>query len=545
MVFNRSHQTLFTILGILFWGLLIGSPLQALGRGIAILPFRVSGESRTFPDMSEMPGLLQEATHFLIQESLNEESISPTRVRQQILREGWDPATMRIDEARARTLCRLLDTDLLLLGSVHFHGERIQVKQSNFSCRSFRIQSSGEDSDHINRLQLSLKRTILKALPTVPKKNSFRNLDRSKGDMAFLIDFSGSMTADRESILNGINELANRISGKRRMGGIVLTGGKGREVYRVVEHPEIHIKSLRKLRTTGEVDSRDLLGGLSDIGSFPSWKNKSDLILLTDAQIEPSMELPIENRLRKIQDSGMRIHVFHTYSQNQQTRNFWTRMGRILGIDPTVLYGRKMGFLNGESQAILQSGNEFYTAPIESLNLITKNNQPGSATILKTIQFDRNRLNLNVLPGELADLRKVKLVQLGPVVSGLQFRLENLEAGNQRRTGTRKVLVKQDGVSFWLDFDDRVNLDPLRNKIGKKVYLGLQFAPDRSGAEPIHNLPGQLVVKSQGEVPELFVNTRKYLMQVQPGSISPDEIWFLLVEIKDIEDAGKAGDLRE
>jgi hypothetical protein len=191
-------------------------------------------------------------------------------------------------------------------------------------------------------------------------------------------------------------------------------------------------------------------------------------------------------------------------------------------------------------------GDRFFTSRRDLRGAILRGEVPPSEIVpLETIHYERDELNLIDLPKAFARKNGTQLSYLGPIVSSLETTIARAAtAGVVAGADGSRVLVKNAGVSFWIRVNDRRIATQLRQKMGQKLYVGLHVAPAAGAGEKLVNLPDPVYIRSQGEVPELFISTWAELSARSERDLSRDNVYFLLLEILEVDDGRGSQDIR-
>ena len=107
------------------------------------------------------------------------------------------------------------------------------------------------------------------------------------------------------------------------------------------------------------------------------------------------------------------------------------------------------------------------------------------------------------------------------------------------------MLVKQGESGFWIRLTDEKLFEEMKKSRGKSLYVGLRFRHDPNVAEKLVNLPEDVFLRTPAETPRLFINQHSHLLSLPSAMVRPEDIWFLLVEFKDFQDARRQSDIRE
>ena len=528
-------------------------PLGEAYARMAILPFHVGGEpdGRLFSRKS-LPYQLQEGTEFLFSIRKRFPLLGHRRVNQTLLEFHQNPGQI-LSADRARRICARLDVTHLMAGSLVFlSSRRILSKLTTYSCTTYRRLYRYEKSGSLDQMQALLRTGIVRVTPFAhdwPRPTSGPGRVNPI-DLALLVDFSGSMAQDLPVIRRGVAASLGRLPAGSRVGVIALLGRGRKKILPYTKNFSRVNAFLRQNKASGEVSAADLAGGLVSLQNGQGRNGPVRLLILSDVPTQGRRLQSLEDRLRFLKGRGMSLNLFTMSGQGYAEREEWRRLSRSLGAPaPDVIYARRMGFLEGRFSYMLQKGNRFYLARHDLRPEIAADSVDLSRMRpLETFGFDRSYLNLKLLPGKYAAQENLRLDNLGPIISTLETRLESRMLAGIRGAGRMapyRVLVKHQGHSFWIGLSDVTKFRRLRAYRGRKIYLGLQFYAGRQGTERLVNRPETVYIRDQGKTPRLFINYWSHLSRLPAGLVKPDDIWFLLVEIKGFKNVERERDIRE
>ena len=548
---RKKILRLIPFLMVLLWSF-SAVPLSAATDEIAVVPFKVTG----FPDRSrfsepELPVLLQEATHFLLG-SRYQQHLQSLEETGSVLASIRFRADQALDSSRASALCSALQTGTLLLGSAHFSPDSsLRLQMVNYSCTTRSVLRRDETYGSVDQMQKDLRHLIVSVLPSLRPLKSGRGSARidqtSPVDIALLLDGSGSMNGNRAMILEGLKRLKSRIPPGSRIGGYLLKGDGENRVLPMSSRWNETLDLISRTPFLGEVDGERLSEVTGEIGLARNWNGKKYLLILSDASLEKASLARMENRLRWLKRKGFQTRFFQLPSMNLDAVENLKKLETITGQkDSEIVSGIRLGYLDGSSNWLIQKGNHFYLADEGVQTSVEKNRLPESGSPLATLRMERSQLRLETLPEVMSRMGPRKVIRQGPLVSGLPETMAALvSTGSVDPQDTGRVLVYQDGVSFWISVADRKLLKRLEGKKGQHVFIGLHWNNRSDLAERIENLPEEVLLVEAAGVPRLFVNTREHLLRVSPRWLDPEDLWFFNVEVRDVKYAGEFRDIRE
>lgn len=544
----RRWSLLFIWFSITF----LAGPLFARKAELAVLPFRVTG--RPDPSLfseSEIPFLMQDATHFLFSTMKEYRLQSVPETNGALERASFKPDQV-LDAPKGRRLCMETDASYLLAGEIQFlDGDRILVMGSSYSCGSGSVLARDQSAGDLNDLQGILRRVIARTVPFAGNKAARTYTGKAvlrPVDLGVVLDLSGSMAVDFPVIRRSLSAIMERLPAGSRLGMVLLKEGDAIDPLPFSTDWKRWIERLQGEGVRGEVSLEGLERGLEEIERFRDWKGIQKLLVFSDAPTKGKRADRLDSRLRRLKSRGVEIHLMQLYGQRQDGRQEWERLARTIGLDsPVVYYGRRVGFLQGFSIFMLQAGSRFYRADTDiGASLQEQKLDLDTIPELSTVAFDRSDLNLDALPYQYAKVERLKVVGLGPLVSGLESKIADAAlSGTTEESAPYRALVKNGNISFWINVGDAGTARTLQNLTGETLYLGLHFRPGATATEPITNLPDPIYVRKQGEVPRLLINNRAHLVRLPAKSVRPGDVWFLLVRIEEVKDASGSRDIRE
>lgn len=550
MRIRKTGILFFLESGILLTVCLSLSPLFARRNEIAVLPFRITGN----PDplrmqSSELPGLYQEATHFLFESHRDYplQSLSATAAALKDIR--WNQDSV-LDEKRSAQICIYTDSSHFLAGSAHFGTDNsLIVEMVVYSCAAHSVVGRSRRSGRVSAMQRLLRTAVVESTDFA-RARAHANEGTAGGavDVVAVIDFSGSMAGVLPEIVTSLGAVRNRLPAGSRLAALSL---EGREINALPFSDQWGrtIDALKAKRGAGETSVQTLRSALIKIEEERHWRGARKALIFSDAATGGQRQTELESRIRRLIDRGIEVHLFCMPSQSQADRLEWLRLSRALRLeDPSVLYGRRVGFLEGFSIFLIQSGARFYradrdvTTEIRGASLNVQDLTP-----VETIRFEASTLNLNDLPESYAKAENLRFDRhLGPVISGIEKKVEEaVLSGTTAETAKYAALLRNQGASFWARFRDTSIYDSLKDSSGRTAYVGLSLRPSSDPGERLENDPDVFYIREQSRVPRLFIASWADLLRLPTGSIDEEDVWFFLSEIRDVKDVGGGHDIRE
>ena len=529
-------------------GFLVTSPLAAQGSGMLILPFQVEGDpTRAGFSDTRISDRLQEASHFLLYTARDAKLFSPAQTRTITGRAEWQ-AGQTLDSLRAGRLCSEARADYLLAGTARFIADgRIYLGATTFICRTGRSVPGANETTDGRNFQQALRRVLVRATPFwQPRVSPAVTGGGGAVDLAVVLDHSGSMVEDLPAILNALSALGQQLPRGSRLGFVTAGDGDRLDVIPFSDHWADAVARAREKYASGEVTVNGIERALGIVHSYRDWRGARKVMVFSDARLG-SRNSGLESYLRRIKASGGDVRLFCVLNQQYADRAEWQRMARALSIaDPGVLYGREAGFVGEPGLFFLMNGARFYVSRRNLRGGILSGDVPEEVLQpLETIHYERTQLNLTDLPKALAQKNSTRLAFLGPVVSGLESAIaRGATAGVTAASAGTRVLVKNAGLSFWINVQDRSILSELRRRVGEKIYVGLHVAPAAGGDEKLVNLPNPVYIRSHGEVPDPLIETWTGQARRAERDLIREDVHFFLLEILEIDDGRSSQDIR-
>lgn len=463
--------------------------------------------------------------------------------RRALEKSGYAPS-MKLDARRAEGLCIDTGAGHLFAGSVNFlPDKRMSVEAVVYSCGERKAVGKGSETGPKGSIQKLIRSTIASAA-YFTRANPRTGSGSSAGDFVFLVDTSGSMATDLSDFAAAIGAVKDNMPASSRVGGIFLEAGGKQDNVPLSTDWRSFSNLVRSKRAFGDVTMEAVERALVTVEELREWRGDRRLIVLTDAATKGRRN-EFEMRLRRLRSKGVQVSLLSLAGQDQESRLEWARLSRSLGLgDPAVAYGRRVGFLDGFSIYLVQTGGRFFRADKDVTPDIIRNNpRMEDLRAIETVQYPRGSLNLTDLPSKYAETERLKLGGLGPIVSGLEQRLQKeIRIGSPTKAGSARVLLKNQGQSFWISVsgDSARELSMSR---GKSLYVGMSLKMEDRGGERLANDPDRVYIKAQGNVPRLLTVGWGDLLEAR--SINPEDIWFVLSEIKEVRDGTESHDIRE
>lgn len=542
------HATLLLAAALALTAVAAG-PAAAASRRLAILPFRVAGDpDPALFDRARLPDFLQHATYFLFENRLRFPLDDRLGLNTTLDGLGYKPDQI-FDHNRAGKICAGTGSTHLLLGSANFRAaDALVVNIVSYSCANARIIAKARRSGRLAEMQRMLDDALGEACPFAQQLARPGGGPRRKSglDLAVVLDTSGSMARDLPEIRKGLRAVSRFAPEGSRIGTVLLEDGDRIDVLPFTTHWDRMLRVLAAKKPTGNVGPRALERGLEKIEQYREQRGIPRLLVFSDAATGGDRLSLVESRLRRLRRTGWDLQLFNLSGQKPEDRGEWQRLSRTLGLkSPDVIYGRQAGFLE-YSLFLVMIGSRFYSADQDLSGAIRADRlDRGDLKPIETVHYPSAALTLEDLPRYMAERENKKLTGLGPVVSGLETSIKKAAlAGTTYEDVPYRALVKHEGRSFWVRLGKRSDFELLKAQRGETLYLGLRLSPT-PGPEKITNLPEEIFVRKQQDVPRLLINSRDHLARIPERFVSPADVWFFLATILEVKDAGRAQDIRE
>ena len=499
-------------------------------------------------DRQRLPEFLQHAAYFLFEQRLRFPLQSRDDLNANLARAGYSASAVFSHET-ATKVCAETGVSHLLAGSANFRpADGLIVNIVSYSCRRSGVIAKGRASGRLSDLQRLLATGLREASPfaraLAPAGPS--GADPRALDLAVVIDTSGSMATDLPQIRKGLASVRRQAPEGSRIGTVFLDDGDRIDVLPFTRRWDRMLQVLSARRPAGNVSATGLERGLERIEQYRDTRGIPRLLVFSDAPAQGRRLQLVESRLRRLKRRGWDVHLFQLAGQRPEDRGEWQRLARAVGLkSPEVIYGRRAGFVEF-SLFLVMIGSRFYQSDRDLSGPVAAGSVEGRPmTPIETVAFPADALTLDELPRRMAARDNRKLSGLGPVVSGLEAKItKSALGGTLFETVPYRALVKHEGRGFWVRLHRRTDFERLKALRGQSVYLGLRMT-STPGAERITNLPGEIFIRKQKDVPRLLINRRAHLQRLPQKFISPADVWFFLSEIIEVRDARREQDIRE
>lgn len=520
----------------------------ALAAEIVVLPFRIQGK----PDparfsRTELDRQLQEAVYFLARMAIDYPLTSPIRTARAVERSGWRP-DQTLNFRPSRSICLETSALYLLAGEARFLGPgEVRLAMTMFSCHTMKKAAAVRRVGQVNRLQQMLLEMIRESASFARPKPQFPSDGRGNSvDLAVLLDCSGSMTGDLPYIKKSLEALLHRLSGESRLAVIALQGDGRRETLPFTNDRTRIRRFLKRQRAGGENSLRFLVESLNPIAQYQEWRGDPRLLVFSDVRLAGETAT-LEGMLQRLRNRGIKSYLFPLSGRQGDDLAAWRRL--IETISPQtnkLVYARRLEFLEGYSLYLIVKDNRLFETRKEIGRFVLSGKIDRlEAGVVDTYRFSSNALNLQTLPDEYARRNNLHLAGTGPMISNLESLIHSVAlGGTERSRSAYRVLLKNEGVGFWIGVNNASVYKRLRDLIGRKIYLGLRFRYSGESEQRIGNDPDFILIRSEGNIPRLFVNSWRRLVRLPSRRITPEDIWFLSVEIKGTQDVRRERDIR-
>jgi len=521
---------------------LLTATLQAES-GLAVLPFRIAGEVETMPfTRSELPALLQQATHFLVRTGLEYPALDLMTTGSAVERQKYGPASPFTPE-KASALCIDTGSNYLLAGSANWTGkDQVVVNIISFQCRAGQVLARGRQSGSISELQSLLRQALADSTPFARKRTVVEQIIKKQAvDLAVVLDTSGSMATVLPPVHSLLRNLSRALPVGSRMAAFVLENRQGEKIesHSYTSNLSRLTELLEARQPAGEISERTLQTALSQVLSLQAEASRAGqhtrkLLIFSDVPMGLNQSAGLEDRLRQLRHAGVQIGLFQLASQGAAERQEWARLARSLGLEsPEIIWGRRSGFLQGHSVFFIQNGNRFFRANMDITAAIEQDQLRLDSLIpLESATYSREELSILALPEAYARRQKLSLTGNGPLVTNLEKRAHSfVMRGTADTRAPYRVLLQQEGNAFWVQISEPRLYRQLTEKTGEKVFVGLHLT--RNAAAELVNLPGSVYLYQEKDVPRLFINNWSHLLRGAAPYIRPADVWFFQATIKE------------
>ncbi|MBE7436971.1 MAG: VWA domain-containing protein [Spirochaetales bacterium] len=508
-----------------------------------MLPFRISGEvDPLLFTRSELPALLQQATHFLVRTGLQYPVLDLQASNSAAERQKYGPSSPFTPE-KASALCIDTGSNYLLAGSANWtKQDQVVINIISFQCRGGQVLARGRHSGSLSRLQSLLRDALFDSTPFARRRTVVEQAIKKKAvDLAVVLDTSGSMAPVLPHIHSLLRNLSRSMPVGSRMAAFVLENRQGEKVDSLSYTANVMrmTELLESRQPAAEISEKTLEAALSralTLRAEPRGGSDSvrKLLVFSDVPLGQNQAPGLEDRLRQLRHSGMQIALYQLASQGPTERQEWARLSRSLALEnPEILWGRRSGFLQGYSVFFIHRGNRFFRANTDLKSALEQDQVDMESLIpLEMATYTREELNLLALPEAYARRNNLKLTGNGPLVTNLEKKAHMfVMRGTADMRAPYKVLLQQEGNAFWVQIADPRLYRQMSEKTGEKVFVGVHLT--RNAAGELVNLPDSVYLYREQDVPRLFVNNWSHIMKVSGDYIQPADIWFFQATIKE------------
>jgi len=544
MIGILSIKTYFRYLGfVVFFQIFI--PFQNISAQTAVLPFYTSGNSPIF-SIQDAPVYLQESFHFFFEIKKEYPLQSLYSVNRAIQETGFR-GEKKLNLSLAKQICSHTGAEYLLTGTADFSSNSsVVLTATTFICRSGQTLEARRQGS-VKNIQSDIAELVISVSTYAKSKsNSPAVYNNNSINLSIILDMSGSMNSDFISIEKALRSAAGNLPEQSKIDAYLLREGRV-DRMRDGGNSSVVLNRIFKERTGGRSSRNDLFSALTMIEKDYRWGGKNRLLIFTDVDFPEGRMNDIESRLRRLKGRGMEIYLFILSGQGYNEKNEWMRIARTMNLEsPDVVYGRRVGFLEGYSRIILMNGNRFYSLDRDATSFILQNRVPDSSREIDMLQYSRDNFNLNDLPSLYARSEKLKIGGYGPVVSGLENKINHsLKSGTSSDKIYKRVLVKNRGMSFWIRVADDTVYRKMIQSGDKAFYAGLRFVPGNGLQTSPVNIPEFVYFKKQAEVPRMLVNEWAHFSRLSASKINSNDIWFFLVTVVRYDDGRESEDIRQ
>ena len=378
-------------------------------------------------------------------------------------------------------ICTQFESDYVIKSNLEIDIE-IQVDTEVYNCRNLSKKTYGETikSDFFE----GIERHTLRFLDFLPAKKAKAGTPYiTKQEIIFVLDLSGSFTSDSKQAIIFIN----RILEEKGISVGLMTIGKGKTFYRKPDASNQKIISdLKALRSGGELSSEELSDSLlklmAELDNEDQENKNRKIVIMTDCNLKnqnPSYENAIASLKRKSHSVSLISGSFFS----NDSLNLHKKAARKSGQELIQLtHSQKIGTSEGYKLLKLKDFRLSVWKTDESANESESSISP--AKIQSHVEFPHPQ-NMAYLFEKVSGK---KILEKSPVRSDIDTILENIVFGNPDPSGNlfRKVLIKSDGIAFWMNFK---KLD--ERYLEQDIFVESVFVNSRVSSSGFSNLPDE------------------------------------------------------
>ncbi|MBW7857204.1 MAG: hypothetical protein H3C43_02635 [Leptonema sp. (in: Bacteria)] len=506
--------------------LIFGSSLFGRGDRMTVLPFRISGKPPAAHfNEAELSNHAMYAAVFLTK-SVRDYQIQPNT----LIKTGLDDTAA---EAHLNSICSDLSISHALGGQLLFIGpSEVTVNIFTASCVRKTILYRDQSTGSVNDLQSLMRKTIIRTTPFLAENLVYSKLQNTEtikdNHIQVVIDLSGSMELTLPFIRRALDQFEPSVN--RR---ITLTTIRPQTA---ITHSEPfadlsrYRSAVAALHGSGITTEADIIEGLKRTNDSIK-ANTRQLLFFSDANFSEKGVLDLQQQFREFRRDGIQVAFFPCYDSDPSFLEKSGRFDRVAKVYATM-YGRRASFTNGEAWFFVRKGAAFYVCS-ESFgsDMSSGKNSTDSCRLFPAHRYSKSDLDLNKIAQAYASRNNLKVNEISPVYSDLEFRIADFITNQSGSRAVYRVLVANDKQAFWIGLQNKSDYNLLAQNQNQKIYVGLHLKRTPIGIE---NLPNQIYLTKPADTPQLFVlDYQRLLTATSALQLNPRDVWFFLVEVKD------------
>ena len=495
-----------------------------LGRGdrLTVLPFRISGKPpSTHFNEAELPSHAMYAAIFLVK-SVRDYQVQPNTQ----IKVGLDDAAAKV---QLNSICSDPFISHALGGQLLFIGpNQVTVSIFTASCVRRIILYQDQTTGNVNDLQSLMRKTIIRTTPFLAENRAYaklQNIETIKDNhIQVVIDLSGSMELTLPFIRRALDQFEPSLN--RRITITTI------QPQATITHTEAftdlsrYRKAVNSLHGSGITTETDIIEGLRRAKDTDS----RQLLFLSDANFSEKGILELQQLFREFRRNGIQVAFFPCYDSDPSFLEKSSRFERIANVY-VAMFGRRASFTNGDAWFFVRKGAAFYICP-ESFGskIAAGKDSVESCRVFPAHRYSKSDLDLNKIAQAYANRNNLKINDISPVYSNLDFRIADFITNQSGSRAPYRVLVTNEKQAFWIGLQNSSDYNRLVQNQNNKLYIGLHLKRTAIGIE---NIPSQVYLTSAGDTPQLFVLNYQQLLSTTNNQLNPRDVWFFLVEVKD------------
>ncbi|MEM7184357.1 MAG: hypothetical protein AAF518_25890, partial [Spirochaetota bacterium] len=397
-------------------------------------------------------------------------------------------------------VCRGVDTEYVLRSELDFQANILSTEVYN--CGGYLLVK--KEGSMGKQVLLDYKRHIVYATNFLPptRKISNHKLVRSLTEITLVLDLSGSFIKEilelRPTIISYLEK--DTISVK-----LLLVGKKQ---SRYISSPQKIKQALQNLPLGGEVTPDQMANALYKIPGLRNKKQTKTLrqvYIFTDIPTQRGNIYAYQNSLQSLKYAGYKIRVFTNSSNPQAYLRLHANIAAISGKPlQNVIYYKTIGTNRGYRTLYLHDNRLYYDSSryVRADSIRTATLQEISQRKIKSKVNNLHPNNIDLIYSQITG-EKILERKRGKTNISYLFRKAIGENERVAQGGSRKVLLKSAGISFWI-YMPQVR----RDLLNQKITLYSTFYRTSSNGTGIMNVPEDTYI-TQNSPPKLLIYTVK------------------------------------